>query len=471
MFRSSVLLVRTIVQCPTRALTNAAPKADAAANPADAPSGKKKVIVKKSPFANGPTCAHQYTNGVQSVVIETDDQVSGAGVFVNTGSANETYETHGSAHYLSRFLYKSTTRLSGLRMTRSLELLTTDLSVEARREALVYKLIAPQQRLRLMHSLELIADALRPKVPEWEFREVRELVKHDIEQRKANIDARVEDLIYSTAYRGVGLGRSPLCPEYNVDNIYPEHLREYIVNNVTGSGIKVVGNVRDTALFVRYVVQAFAPFTRDGPAGPRPKQDSQYFGGNHFAVEGSPNVYAEAYNGVAPSNSIQFLAQKLLKVLLGGASGGFSLPGSGVSSRLGRAFNGSDIEKAYSFSNQHSSSSLFGVVAYGGASVKELGETVHSQLAALASTPISQQELDKAVAQFLTQYRLKDDCRLSALDKLAITVREYNPDGILSLVKSVTPQDIQSAAQSILTSTPTVVALGNLSSLPTFKPF
>src|SRR3990167_4195117 len=355
-------------------------------------------------------------------------------------------------------------------MTRSLELLTNNLSVEPRREALVYKFAAPQQRQRLLHSLELISDALRPKVPEWEFREVRELVRADVEQRKANTEARVEDLIYATAYRGVGLGRSPLCPEYNIDNIYPEQLREYIVNNVTGSNIKVVGNIRDTGLFVGYVVQAFAAFTRDGPAGPRAKESSQYFGGNHFTVESAPNVYAEAYNGVAPSITKEFAAQNLLKVLLGAASGGFALPGSGVSSRLGRAFNGSDIEKAYTFSNEHSSSSLFGVVAYGGAYVKELGETVHSQLAALASSPVSQQELDKAVAQFLTKYRLRDDCRLSALDKFAITARDYNPDNILSLLKSVTPQDIQSVAQSIITSTPTVVALGNLSSLPTFKP-
>lgn len=470
MFRSSVLLVRTIVQCPTRALTNAAPNA----KPADAaapPSGDKKIVVQRNPFTNGPTSAHQYTNGVKSVVFEKDDQFSAAGVYVNTGSATETYETHGCAHYLSRFLYKSTTRLSGLRMTRSLELLTNNLSVEPRREALVYKFTAPPQRQRLLHSLELIADALRPRVPEWEFREVRELVKGDIEQRKANIDSRVEDLIYATAYRGVGLGRSPLCPEYNVDNIYPEHLREYIVNNVTGSNIKVVGNIRDAGLFVRYVVQAFAPFTRDGPAGPRAKENSQYFGGNHFSVDSSPNVYAEAYNGVAPSISKEFLAQSLLKVLLGSATGGFALPGSGVSARLGKAFNGSDIESAYAFSNNHSSSSLFGVVAYGGSSVKELGETVHSQLAALASSPVSQQELDKAVAQFLTKYRLKDDCRLSALDKLAQTARDYNPDNLLSLLKTVTPQDVQSVAQSIITSTPTVVALGNLSSLPTFKPF
>jgi len=468
MFRSSVLLVRTIVQCPTRALTNsAAPDA----KPADATKDKKTVLVQRNPFTNGPTSVHQYTNGVKSVVFEKDDQFSAAGVYVNTGSANETYETHGSAHYLSRFLYKSTTRLSGLRMTRSLELLANDITVEPRREALVYKFTASPQRQRLLHSLELIADALRPRVPEWEFREVRELVKSDIAQRKANIDLRVEDLIYSTAYRGVGLGRSPLCPEYNVDNIYPEQLRDYIVNNVTGANIKVAGNIRDTGLFVRYVVQSFAPFARDGPAGPRAKEASQYYGGVHLSPDAAPNVYVEAFNGVAPSISKEYLAQRLLRILLGAASGSFALPGSGVSSRLGKAFRGSDIEKAYTFSNQHSSSSLFGVVSYGGASLKELGETIHAQLGALASSPISQQELEKAVAQFITKYRLRDDSRLSALDKYAQVSPSFYPDNILSLVKTVTPQDIQAVAQTIISSTPTVIALGNLSSLPTFKPF
>ena len=51
---------------------------------------------------------HYYTNGVKSIVYEKADQFSAAGVYVNTGSANETYETHGAAHYLSRFIYKVT---------------------------------------------------------------------------------------------------------------------------------------------------------------------------------------------------------------------------------------------------------------------------------------------------------------------------------------------------------------------------
>merc|ERR1712137_131390 len=184
---------------------------------ASSTSGSKQV--KRATLENGVTLI---------TPVEAEENTLGSvGVYVRAGSAFESYQNHGCAHYLRRFLFKGTNRASGLRITRTIENLAASFTAENHPEYLAYKATFPQEYMSDVFAV--MGDVLRPRLAEWEFRDVRNLVRHDVNERAANKVNAAQDGIRCAAYGAVGLGRSALCPSYNVNEIYPEHMAEYIL--------------------------------------------------------------------------------------------------------------------------------------------------------------------------------------------------------------------------------------------------
>jgi len=406
-------------------------------------------------------------NGVKLVQIPKEGDTSVTlGLYVATGSANETHQNHGSAHYLRRFLYKGTNRASGLRITRSIQNTTSHFEATNTRENVVYK--ATCHPNHASDVAELLADVLRPRLGDWELLEVREQVKADIEERKADQLLSLADKVRHTAFRGVGLGRSPLCPEYNVNQIYPDTLADYILGNVYGDRISLVIS-GSTPLEQEKILKNFALSFAALPAGPTGKIESvpasTYYGGEYLEAGGKSNVYVEAYQGAAPRTK-EYLTQLVLASVLGDASSSFQLPGSNLNSRLATAFAGDNISQVSSF-NSWESQTLFGVRALGKESIKSLSEKVHSQLAALATSKISKEELDRARNTVKTRAKIFADSRYGYLN--AVKNFGGNLSEVGQALDSITAADLQSRAKDILSTPRTTVVIGDLSNVPTFK--
>jgi len=403
-------------------------------------------------------------NGVKIIVAPKGfpDPCTAIGLHVNVGSALETHETHGSAHYLRRFLYKSTNRVSGLRLTRTIENRTASFDAVNERDGLLYKATChPDNTIEVA---DVMADILRPRLSEWEHRQVREIVRDDVQQRAKDTIATLGDQIRHTAFRGAGIGRSPLCPEHNINKIYPDHLADYVLSNVYGKNITLVvlgDNDFPTEELIKDLAKTFAlfPAQPSGTSAPAPVS-STYYGGE-FLQAGGANVYVEAYKGVERS-SPEIVTQYVLASILGDASSSFTLPGELVNGRLTNDFAGCN---AASFTCSDSQT-LFGVRAMGNSSVKELGEKVHKQLANLGTSKVTAAELANAQAALKQKLRTFADSRLG---HLGLFLKGVDVEAVIKGVDHVTANDLQTLAQKILSSPRTTVMRGDLSQTPSFS--
>jgi len=298
---------------------------------------------------------------------------------------------------------------------------------------------------------------------------VKELVKEDIERRKSDRIQHIGDKLRHTAYRGVGLGRSPVCPEYNLNQIYPDTLAEYILGNVNGNNIKLqlVGSFpEETDGILREILQSYAAIPSGSSESANSKPENTYSGGDLLESGGPTNIYVEAYKGVARDNK-DFPAQMVLASILGDASSGFNLPGNLVNARLAKAFS-DGVDQANSFIC-YDSSTLFGVRAIGKNSTKSLAETVHQQLADLGTSKISQSELDRAKVAVKNKLKFANDSRAGFYHLSAISGNDRNT--FYDTLDSVTAEGLQKVAQTIFSSPRTTVVVGDLSNIPSFAKY
>jgi predicted Zn-dependent peptidase len=315
---------------------------------------------------------------------------------------------------------------------------------------------------------EILADVLRPRLAEWEFREVKELVKDDIEQRKSNLIATLGDKVRHTAFRGVGLGRAPVIPEYNLDQIYPEQLADWIGSNVIGERITLViaGNTPyDDEGLIKSLAVIFAalPASSIGSGPAAPVVASNYYGGELVEAGGPSNIYVEAYKG-AQAGSKDHVAQLVLANILGDATSEF-LPGNNLTSRFAKEFSGDEFSLVSSF-NSHDSQTLFGVRAVGSAPTKVLAEKVHSQLSNLATNKITEEELNRSRNILKTRLKLFRDSRNGFL---LGTWKYGNGSAFDGALDALTPQSLQQVASNLLSTPRTTVVKGDLTDLPSFK--
>jgi len=397
-------------------------------------------------------------NGVTLITpVEAEENTLGSvGVYVRAGSAFENYQNHGCAHYLRRFLFKGTNRASGLRITRTIENLAASFTAENHPEYLAYKATFPQELMSDVFAV--MGDVLRPRLAEWEFREVRNLVKHDLVERQHTRDEQVLDRVRHTAFGGVGLGRSPFCPQYNVGQIYPEHVAEYILGHVMGSNITIVANVADHEQLVEAADRGFGALPKDASVNVEVNDDSTYIGGSQLVTDGPGSIYAEAYKGAAAGTKAAY-AQAILAEILGSYTTRYTTAGNQVSSRLAKSA-ASNIEEATTFLT-NDSHTLFGVRAYGSVPVRDLAENIHNQIQTL--NQVTEEEFSRAKNVITARAAVQSSRRSEALDSL------YRS----SLLDSAEPfditlQDVQNAAKELLSSKPTIYASGDLTGLPSF---
>lgn len=332
--------------------------------------------------------------------------------------------------------------------------MTTSFTAENTPEYVVYKSVFPVEQVKNVAAI--MADVLRPRLAEWEFRDVRNLVRHDVNQRRACKENNVLDAVRFTAFGGSGLGRSPLCPEHNINEIYPEDLAEYILQNVSGNNITVVGNVGDKNAFIDAVGHAFCEIPKEPEVKNISVPSSKYVGGQTLACDGPDSVFVQAYRGASPFTN-DFVAQNILAEILGSFSKSQYSPITNGNSRLTKAFTGGNINEAKVISLP-GSQSVFGIMARSDSPVADVAKSVANQLEGLKN--ISEQEFNAAKNVVKSKSRYFNDLRGNALESAYAKYHSGNSNG-----SDVTLEDVQRVANEILSSPSTTYASGDLTGM------
>ncbi len=166
-------------------------------------------------------------SGARLVVDQRPHAASTAlGIWVTTGSRDESEAQSGLAHALEHMAFKGSDQRSGEEIARAIDAVGGELDAYTSREATAfYAQVLPED---LDLGLDLVADlALRPALRAEDWQLEADVICHEIAQTLDTPDDILFDYFQETCYPGHALGRSILGSEASVQALSIEDFKTF----------------------------------------------------------------------------------------------------------------------------------------------------------------------------------------------------------------------------------------------------
>ncbi|KAL3660034.1 hypothetical protein V7S43_014958 [Phytophthora oleae] len=368
--------------------------------------------------------------------------VATIGVQINAGVRDETEETAGISQLFTKMAFRATENRSDLRLYRAIESIGGVVNAQAGRDFVRYSIsVLPDQ---LDAAAEILAETtLAPKFALYDVDEQKKIVQAELEKITGDASSSLIENVHAAAfYDDATLGRS-LAAE-NLNSLSPEALWAYYDTYVNTSNAALVGAGVAHNTLTDLANEYFGSFAKGVKAS---STAAKYVGGETRVKKAGKFTHVAVALPTVGRESADFGASQVLRALL--------------SLRLNN-------KKASAFLSSYSDVGLFGLSGYTASS--EAGLLVDSFAAELkkaASAPATKEELaaakNTAAFETLEQYSTQAGA-LGRVGLIATTgVVSKSPS---ELVEGVTAAKLQELAQKALKATPSVAAIGKLSTVP-----
>lgn len=392
--------------------------------------------------------------------------VSRVAVYVRAGSRYEPDAVPGITHFLKASAGLTTRDSSIFGMARHIEGAGSALQVTSDREYIVYRVDC--LRDKLSHVLRFIDDTLhKPEFRSWELADVVEpRLKEELARFKKNQALVTNEALHKAAYRG-GLAHSVFTPEHQIKNIKNNHLFQFVENNFVLERMSFVGLGVDGNEFRHQIEDQFSlnDTKYTGVSGA-----TRYVGGEARIQAGFPHTMVNYVVQGRPITDLKGLAcLEVIGTALGGYGQRFVKHGAGTEkslvhllSKLSPAFKTSIVNI------NHSDTGLFGFSILG--PNEHMMNATKTAVKHVKKTLSSMNENDLKVAKQVTKARSLIQCEDH--DALFNAMARSHAAGIvgdsfLNHVDSLTLNDVQTVAGSLLKGKPTLVSVGN----PRYVPY
>jgi len=395
-------------------------------------TGKVKEIefVHKTTLDNGLKVVTEKIDSVKSVSV---------GIWVKTGSRNETDEQSGITHFLEHMLFKGTEKRSSYDIALSMESVGGYLNAFTSSEYTCYYARCLDVKLEL--ALDVLSDMiLHPAFPEQEIEKEKKVVIEEMKMYRDSPSDYLFEEFSNLVFEGHSLGRPVIGYEETVSHFKRAQLFDYMDNRYQPWNllVAVAGNVEHEQM-VELV--------------------SSYFGdidAEHKAAEETPpgdyRTFRETFKKPIEQTHL-ILGRRGLdydhddKYLLLLAN---TILGGGMSSRLNQ-----NVREKYgycysinTFNQSYMDTGLYGV--YVGTDrdyVDHVRELITGELARLQEEPVSEKELNEAKSQLKGKLLLSLESMSNRMSRLAKSELYYNRfvtiEELVSNIDSVTASDIR----------------------------
>ncbi|GAA0612152.1 pitrilysin family protein [Virgibacillus siamensis] len=195
-------------------------------------------MVEKHTCNNGLRIVQENIPAVRSVTI---------GIWVLTGSRNETEENNGISHFLEHMFFKGTKTRTAQDIAEAFDAIGGQVNAFTSKEYTCFyaKVIDTHKE----YALEILADMFfHSAFDEEEMEREKKVVLEEIKMYEDTPDDIVHDLLAAAAYGDHPLGYPILGTEKQLRSFTPESLRTYIKNRYTPKNVvvSVAGNVDDS---------------------------------------------------------------------------------------------------------------------------------------------------------------------------------------------------------------------------------
>ncbi len=179
---------------------------------------------------------HQLPNGLR-VICETMPQVRSAavGFLALTGSRHEHPPEHGVSHFLEHMCFKGTPTRSWHDINIRFDELGSIYNAYTGKEHTVYYGWVPGRRLE--EQIELLADMMRPSLPEPDFQTERNVILEEIAMSDDNFDRAVWNFVHEVVFGDHPLGHEILGEKETIQKLphatlLDYHRRRYAADNM-----------------------------------------------------------------------------------------------------------------------------------------------------------------------------------------------------------------------------------------------
>ena len=400
-------------------------------------------------------------NGLRVAADEMKEvETVSVGVFVNTGSRNESLEINGISHFLEHMAFKGTKKRTAQQIAEEFESIGGRINAYTSKEKTVY--YAKVLKKHAEFAVEFLADILQNSTfDNEELEKERGVILQEIAMTNDTPDDIVFDYFQHAAYPDQALGRSILGPIENVKKFNRDHFVDYISKQYNYKNIAVVaaGNIKQDDL-VKWSEKYFTNLSDNIIETP---QLGTYLGG-----EFKKDKELEQINLVMGFKGFSYFDEKhhatqALSMILGG----------GMSSRLFQEVreNRGLAYSIFAFNSNSSDSGLFGV--YAGTTpekTKELIEATHVELKKIAKESVTEAELNKVVTQYEAGLLMAKESTSSRMQKLGGDILAYQrvitDEELINKISSLRKSDVGEVAKEIFeSSTLTFAAIGEVNKI------
>ncbi len=386
------------------------------------------------------------------------------GVWLRSGSRDETPETNGISHFLEHMVFKGTTTRSAQGFAREVDAIGGNLDAYTSKENICFSIKVLDSNVPL--ALDLLSDlVLHPTLTADDIAREQGVILEEIKMDEDNPDYLVHELFTQKFWQGHPLGRPILgtaktVPSFEQCIVLTEYARRFTPANML---FTAAGNL-DHDEFVAEVEMAFASLSAT-PNGDLPQSGSP---GTHphITLKNKKSLEQVQFCLAVPSLRTAHPDRYVLFLLN-------SVLGGGMSSRLFQSVR-EERGLAYSIYSETSPFRDTGSLAvYAGCAAENTRQVLDLTLAEfsrLKREPVGEDELRRVKEQLKTNMVLgleSSGARMNSLARQEMFYgRFFTTDEITAEVDRVNPADITRLANQLLRPEGlTLTLLGNLGKL------
>ncbi len=364
------------------------------------------------------------------------------GIWVGTGSRNETPAQAGVSHFLEHLLFKGTKRFSSIEIDQIFDGMGAEINAGTGKETTsVYSRFLDQH---LERALDVMSDmVLHPAYIDIDAE--RQVVIEEIAMYEDEPSEKVHDVLGRAIFGEHPLGRPIIGTAEVIGNVPMPQIAEYHDGRYVGSNLVLAaaGNIDHDELVA--LVERHAPARAGSAAGPQPaegvlapracfhqKTTEQY----HLCL-GGPGI---------PRADERRFALRVLDTILGGSTS--SRLFQEVREKRGLAYS------VYSYSSQFIDTGHVGV--YVGTRPDNVGKAmgvIGDELRRIVEEPVAADELERAKENVKGRTALSLESTLTRMNRLGGSLLMGVPllslDEMVAAIDAVSADDVQSLAREL----------------------
>ena len=181
----------------------------------------------------------RYDNGLKVIFNKIDGSYSvSAGIFVKTGSVNETDTENGISHFIEHVLFKGTKTRSAFEISDYIDRIGAQINAFTSKELTCYYTKSTGERLN--NALEVLSDIFfNSTFEKSELEREKGVVIEEINMSEDTPEDLCFDLLAECYYGKNGYGQTILGPSKNIKRFGQKHISSYMDKYYTSDNVVI----------------------------------------------------------------------------------------------------------------------------------------------------------------------------------------------------------------------------------------